>query len=143
MDGAGCTPGAGMKANGSAMTLEGELQLPVAPGMNPGGAGLWPPKLPKLLPLNAGPAWLRSITALPTHWLPEGDVAAAQLGGPGGRVELEFTCTLLVGPPTILSEALLLTSKECEQTGFKTMMGMGTFASTRPHSAEARTLEVR
>ena len=58
-------------------------------------------------------------------------------------MELEFTWTLLVGPPTILTVALPLTSKECAQTGFNTIMGMGTLASTRPHSAKARTSEVR
>ena len=40
VDARGGTGGGAMKANGSPMGLEGEDQLPVVPGMNPGGWGL-------------------------------------------------------------------------------------------------------
>src|SRR5512135_1979333 len=66
-------------------------------------------------------------------------VAAAQVVAP----TVEFTCTLLVGPPTIFRVALPLTSKECEHLGFSTMMGIGALASCNPHTAKARTSVAR
>src|SRR5712691_8024895 len=50
---------------------------------------------------------------------------------------------LLLGPPVTAIDALPLTSRECAHTGFRTMIGMGTLASTNAQVARARTSEVR
>ena len=78
-------------ANGSEIGEAGEFQLPVEPGKKRGGAGVCPPKVPKALPLNPGPACAKSIVPLEVHWLPELVVAAAHPDGPGAKVEFELT----------------------------------------------------
>ena len=71
--------------------------------MNPGGGAVGCPAKPKALPLKPGPPLLRSMVGpLELHRPAALVVAAAQL------LLLEFTCTLLVGPPTILTTVLPL-----------------------------------
>src|SRR5579864_214867 len=113
------------------MGAEGDIQVPVVPGRKFGGALCGEPKTPRVPPVKAGPALLRSIVPLPAH--PESVVAAAQV------VLSEFTWMLLEGPPTTVTVEAPLTWNGCGHVGSSTMMGTGCEATIIPQRERAST----
>src|SRR5450756_3055223 len=77
------------------------------------------------------------MVGLPKHWLAALLVAAAHV------VSLELTSTLRVGPPTIFTVLVPLSSNACGQLGFITIIGTGAVALITAHTALAATSVVR
>src|SRR5229473_231398 len=113
-------------------------QSPVVPGLKPEGAVFGWPTTANSLPVKLVPPLLRSLVGpFALHAPAELVVAAAQLA------LLEFTWTLLLGPPTICKVGLPLIWNGCEQLGWRTMMGTGAVACNTPHTALPATSVVR
>ena len=113
-------------------------QSPVVPGLKPEGAVFGWPTTANSLPVKLVPPLLRSIVGpLALHPPAALVVAAAQLA------LLEFTSTLLDGPPTICKVGLPLIWNGCAQLGFRTMIGTGAVELITAHTALAETSAVR